>query len=199
MYETEFLVTLWIAGGLAFWVALLKWSNRRLRKKLSAVELKLAATAARLPIQQASPLPPPQRDPEIDQLRQRLAVERRIVREPPEVRIAPESRGEHARHADSVQHLGGGRGHLPRRITRSAREDFHVVPVAHEMLGQVSEILASGRDVRRVMLIDEQERSFRGAIHRRFTGRLTPTGVHVLRQPLPAQRSAPTAAPRSAG
>jgi hypothetical protein len=64
---------------------------------------------------------------------------------------------------------------VPGRIECPAREDFDVVPVAGEMLGEVGKTLACGRDVRGVMLIDEQELGSRGAIHRRFTGRLMRT------------------------
>jgi len=74
-------------------------------------------------------------------------------------------------HADAVQHFAGGRGYVPGRVSRPAREDFDIVPVVGEMLSQVGKTLAGGRDVGGVMLIDEQERGSRGAIHRRLTGR----------------------------
>lgn len=78
MYEDQFIVTMWIAGALALWVLKLKWTNRRLRKQIATLTAPPAEAQAAIPPTLSAP-PIAVRDPELDRLRERVAVLERIT------------------------------------------------------------------------------------------------------------------------
>ncbi|MDQ3074804.1 MAG: hypothetical protein M3Q88_04225 [Pseudomonadota bacterium] len=79
MAEESFIaIAMLIAIALALWVGMLKWSNRKLRRRLAAAAQPAALGApdavAALPHQRA-----PERDQEVERLRDRVAVLERIT------------------------------------------------------------------------------------------------------------------------
>lgn len=80
MYEDEMIVAIWVAIALAFWVVKLKWTNRKLRKKVAALEQ--LPTVAAGPTPAAPPVPPQlvaEQSPEMARLRARIEVLERIA------------------------------------------------------------------------------------------------------------------------
>jgi hypothetical protein len=75
MYEEQFILMLWISAALALWVIKLKFGNRKLRRQLAA---KTAVEPVALETAAPAPALPP-RDPEVDRLRERVAVLERIT------------------------------------------------------------------------------------------------------------------------
>ena len=73
MYEEQFIVTLWVCAALALWVIKLKWTNRKLRKQMASGPAPDQVVVAPAPPQAV------ERDPEVERLRDRVAILERIT------------------------------------------------------------------------------------------------------------------------
>ena len=74
MTDDELMVWIWVMVAMVLWIAKLKWSNRKLRKKLAlAVEPVPAALPIAQPVLTATPTP------EVERLRARIEVLERIA------------------------------------------------------------------------------------------------------------------------
>lgn len=74
MTDDELMVWVWVTVALVLWIAKLKWTNRKLRKKLAlAAEPAAIASPVAQPALSATPTP------EVERLRARIEVLERIA------------------------------------------------------------------------------------------------------------------------
>ena len=78
MNDGELMVMIWLMIGMGLWIVRLKWVNRKLNRQLAAQALAAAAPALPLPAA-ATPATRPERDAEMERLRERVAVLERIT------------------------------------------------------------------------------------------------------------------------
>src|SRR5262245_29012870 len=83
-------------------------------------------------------------------------IERSVVDESAEMLAASERRGAYSANEDTVARLCVRYGQLSSEIPAATREDLDVESVARQMLREIGQMLTGGRQVRVIMLIDEE-------------------------------------------